>query len=208
LHFQSVLTSRGRMAVQYWHCSRFVARRARGRFPAETPLRRQPMGPGHDGRHRCDTRRYVALRQLHTGAARGGRRPSRGASRGVIQRPPGQAGTITSQRLRSWTALRGAVRRAEDRAQLRLGQGDHPSVAALEGFNDIPPGSRSPIRQLSLRTRSVTGGAAPEECVVLQDAARGRGGRSVHDADSHLPVMWRQLVRLPDGVAARGAEVP
>ena len=26
------------------------------------------------------------------------------------------------------------------------------------------------------------------------DAARGRGGRPVYDADPHLPVMWRQLV--------------
>ena len=35
----------------------------------------------------------------------------------------------------------------------------------------------------------------------LQDAARGRGGRPVYDADPHLPVMRRQLVRLSDGVA-------
>ena len=46
------------------------------------------------------------------------------------------------------------------------------------------------------------GGAAPEERIVLQDVARGRGGRPVYDADPHLPVMWRQLVRLSDGVAA------
>src|SRR5437868_656358 len=70
--------------------------------------------------------------------------------------------------------------------------------------DDAPQGRRGIIRQsaLSLRTRSQAGGAAPEECVVLSDAARGRGGRPVYDADPHLPVMWRQLVRLPDRTAA------
>ena len=41
----------------------------------------------------------------------------------------------------------GAVRRAEDGAQLRSGQGDHLSVAALESLDDVSARSRSPIRQ-------------------------------------------------------------
>jgi hypothetical protein len=53
----------------------------------------------------------------------------------------------------------------------------------------------------NLGERSQAGGVAPQEC-VLQDATRGRGGRPVHDADPHLPVMWCQLVRLPDRTAA------
>ena len=96
----------------------------------------------------------------------------------------------------------GAVRRAEDGAQLRSGQGDHLSVAALESLDDVSARSRGPVGQQHLRTRFEAGGAAPEECVVLPDAARGRGGRPVHDADPHLPVVRRQLVRLSDGAAA------
>jgi hypothetical protein len=56
-----------------------------------------------------------------------------------------QSGPVM-EKLYGWLAG-GAVRRAEDRAQLRFGQGDHLSVAALESLNDVPPRSRSPIRQ-------------------------------------------------------------
>ena len=76
------------------------------------------------------------------------------------------------------------------------------SVAALESLDDVSPRGRGPIGQQSLRARFKAGGAASEECFVLPDAERGRGGRPVHDADPHLPVMRRQLVRLSDGVAA------
>src|SRR5664280_627508 len=55
---------------------------------------------------------------------------------------------------------------------------------------------------MCIRDSFKAGGAAPEERVVLQDAARGRGGRPIHDADPHLPVVWRQLVRLPDRAPA------
>src|SRR5207248_6952978 len=71
---------------------------------------------------------------------------------------------------------------------LRSGQGNHLSVAALESLDDVSKRGRSPIRQQSLRARSQAGGPAPEECVVLPDAARSRGGRPVYDADPHLPV--------------------
>src|SRR5471030_155884 len=64
-----------------------------------------------------------------------------------------------------------------------------------------PCGVVDDLLQQHLRARFKAGGAAPEECVVLQDAARGRGGRPVYDADPHLPVMWRQLVRVSDGAA-------
>ena len=43
---------------------------------------------------------------------------------------------------------------------------------------------------------------APQECIVLSDPERGAGGRPVHEPDSHLPVVRRQLVRLPDRAAA------
>ena len=41
-----------------------------------------------------------------------------------------------------------------------------------------------------------------KNALFYRTLTRGRGGRPVHDADPHLPVMWRQLVRLSDGVAA------
>ena len=47
-----------------------------------------------------------------------------------------------------------------------------------------------------------TSGAASKELLILSDSERSPGGRPVHEPDPHLPVMWRQLVRLPDRTAA------
>jgi transposase len=52
------------------------------------------------------------------------------------------------------------------------------------------------------RKGAEAGGSSPEECLVLSDVERGAGGRPVHELDSHLSVVRRQLLRLPDRVAA------
>jgi hypothetical protein len=104
------------------------------------------------------------------------------------------------EKLHGWLEAQFAERKT--RAQLRSGQGDHLSVAALESLDDVSARSRGAVGQQHLRARFKAGGVAPEECVVLQDTARGRSGRPVYDADPHLPVMWRQLIRVSDGAAA------
>ena len=59
-----------------------------------------------------------------------------------------------------------------------------------------------PAGQQPRRKGIEAGGPAPEERLVLSDAERGAGRRPVHEPDSHLPVVRRQLVRLPDRTAA------
>ena len=44
-------------------------------------------------------------------------------------------------------------------------------------------------------------GFASKERPVLSHSERGAGRRPVHEPDPHLPVMWRQLLRLSDRVA-------
>jgi hypothetical protein len=60
----------------------------------------------------------------------------------------------------------------------------------------------APHRQQPRRKGTEAGGSSPEECFVLSDAERGGGGRPVHELDSHLSVVRRQLLRLTDRVAA------
>ena len=60
----------------------------------------------------------------------------------------------------------------------------------------------APAGQQHRRKSPEAGGPAPQECAVLPDAERGAGGRPVHEPDPHLPVVRRQLVRLPDRAAA------
>src|SRR5713226_264404 len=66
------------------------------------------------------------------------------------------------------------------------------------------PPRRGIIRESALPRRkgAEAGGSSPEECLVLSDAERGAGGRPVHELDSHLPVVRRQRLRLPDRTAA------
>ena len=94
------------------------------------------------------------------------------------------------------------VRRAQDRAQLRPGQGHHLSAAALEGTDSVFAKSGSSARQQPRRESLEAGGATPEKRIVLSNPPRGTGRRSVHDPDSHRRTVRRQLVRLSDGVAA------
>jgi YD repeat-containing protein len=46
------------------------------------------------------------------------------------------------------------------------------------------------------------GGSPSQECAVLSHPERSAGRRSVHEPDPHLPVMRRELLRLPGRAAA------
>src|SRR6266852_4984995 len=66
------------------------------------------------------------------------------------------------------------------------------------------PPRRGIIRESALPRRKgiKEGRSAQEECLVLSDTERGASGRPVHEFDSHLSVVRRQLLRLSDRVAA------
>ncbi len=55
---------------------------------------------------------------------------------------------------------------------------------------------------LPLRKGHQTRGVASQECAVLSDPKRSRGGRPIHESDPHLRVMRHQLVRVSNRVAA------
>ena len=55
-----------------------------------------------------------------------------------------------------------------------------------------------PTGQQPLRKGIEAGGSASQERLVLSDAERGAGGRPVHEPDSHLRAVRRQLIRLSD----------
>ena len=68
----------------------------------------------------------------------------------------------------------------------------------------VAPKKTEPAQLRSQHRREGTeeGRSAQEECLVLSDAERGTGGRPVHELDSHLSVVRRQLLRLPDRTGA------
>src|SRR5271165_5671610 len=95
--------------------------------------------------------------------------------------------------------------RAQDGAELRAGPGDLVSAAALAALDVVPAESRSPVGQQSRRESTEAGGSPSQECAVLSHPERSAGRRSVHEPDPHLPVMRRELLRLPGRAAAPSA---
>ena len=102
--------------------------------------------------------------------------------------------------LHGWLEAQFAERKTEPNSG--LGQGDPLSAATLAAADAVSAGSRGTTGQQPGRKSAETSGPASQERVVLPDAERGAGGRPVHEPDPHLPALRRQLVRLPDGVAA------
>ena len=107
--------------------------------------------------------------------------------RGARARPDGggaaavSSGTQRSGDGRTARLAGGAVCRAQDGAELRSGQSDHLSAAALAAFDAVSAPGRGPIGQQHRRKVIEAGGAAPQERVVLSHAERGAGRRPVHD---------------------------